>query len=134
MFAVSEQSSSVPTPDSQSEGLSESDGSSSKISLERYEEEWTSLTSQFDLDRFKKMSMDGELRASRFRSVYWRIFLKILSKDPRKWATEITDHRKLYDGLMVELDASPWSSTSTCVSDNPLSQEHGVSIYVLFTC
>lgn len=109
------------------DGLSKDDKASAQISLDRYEEEWATVLNCFLTNPLIKLSMDGNLRASRFRSIYWRVFLKILGKDVGKWAREVTDHRDFYERLIQDLETKPWSSENLCESDNPLSQEHGVS-------
>jgi len=120
-------STTLPSPES----TSESDGFSAQQSLNRYGEDWTLVTKCLDFAYMTRMSVEGDLRASKFRSIFWRIFLKILGKDPKNWVLEIRNHRSQYESLISELEGAPWSSSNRLV-DNPLSQEQEVSSRILY--
>ncbi|KAF4516977.1 hypothetical protein B566_EDAN005579 [Ephemera danica] len=81
--------------------------------VHKYEEEWQQLCRDArdadDLGELRRRALLGSLRASRFRSVSWRLLLRLLPPDPEAWATVLHDQREHYARLSEELNVTPAS-------------------------
>ncbi|XP_075230835.1 TBC1 domain family member 5 [Lycorma delicatula] len=94
-------------------------------SIQRYEEEWSQLCG--DLDEIRHRALQGDFRASRFRSICWRLLLGLFTPGkPKLWVEEANKARKHYRLLKETLNCHPWNESPQKVrNDNPLSQEAG---------
>ena len=65
--------------------------------------------------------MLGNLRASRFRSVCWRVLLGVFPQDTSRWVSQLRGQRQHYAKILKELSLDPWQRSQP--GDNPLSQD-----------
>jgi hypothetical protein len=90
-------------------------------------EEWHQLCrdarDRDDLGELRRRALLGSLRASRFRSVSWRLLLRLLPPDPEAWVTVLHDQREHYMRLSTTHHVSP----ALTADDNPLSQDTQVN-------
>jgi len=92
-------------------------------------EEWKSLFSIITIGELQNIAVSGKLRTSRFRSVCWRLLLKILPSDSAEWLTFIVRHRLKYEQIKLTHYNDPHSQDSR--PDDPLSQDDDVSICLI---
>lgn len=105
------------------------DFSEKSTSIQKYEEEWAALYYRQDpeMKELCNRAVSGNLRASRFRSVCWRVLLGVFphAKDGepagKGWLPELQQCRKHYALLYQKLLADPWHG-SLISGDDPLSQ------------
>ncbi|XP_050433362.1 TBC1 domain family member 5 [Adelges cooleyi] len=90
------------------------------IAVKLYEQEWNSLFNTASMDELRNIAIQGDLRASRFRSVCWRILLDILPLDSTKWISVIEKHRSRYEHIKQKHYNDPHSQDTE--PDDPLSQ------------
>ncbi|RZF47946.1 hypothetical protein LSTR_LSTR008750 [Laodelphax striatellus] len=94
----------------------------------KYKNEWEELIC--GVDSLRQQAIQGNFRASRFRSVLWRILLGLFTPEkPEVWVEEASVARKHYRELRRRVNQYPWSKTLKSPvlqpNDNPLSQEDG---------
>lgn len=83
------------------------------------------------LTELRQRAIQGELRASRVRSICWRVLLGVLSAgESEAWLQETRDSRKCYCELRHKLQVNP-RQDKVLVDDNPLSQQAEVSFKYL---
>jgi len=75
-------------------------------------------------------AINGELRASKFRSICWALLLDILPPDSSKWLKIITHYRNVYEVIKSKHDNDPHKEDSG--PDNPLSQEDDVGFFCVY--
>uniref|UniRef100_A0A1I8G8Z1 Rab-GAP TBC domain-containing protein n=1 Tax=Macrostomum lignano TaxID=282301 RepID=A0A1I8G8Z1_9PLAT len=87
----------------------------------------------------KELCCSGELRNCRFRSVVWRLALRVLSSDAAKWKEETQAWRSRYSELkqqhcidISKLSRSPDSQATDLRVHNPLSQDSRSPWYRFF--
>ncbi|XP_073984520.1 TBC1 domain family member 5 isoform X4 [Rhodnius prolixus] len=107
--------------------------STSSLGL-KYEEEWDKLCKEnLELTVLRKRALEGELRASRFRSVIWRLLLGALTPGSSNiWSSEAEISRKHYSTLKKSLCITPCKQKEPNY-DNPLSQ-HDKSTWHQYFC
>lgn len=61
-------------------------------------QEWLQLLKTLDdkPESVRDLALEGELKISKFRSVYWALLLRVLSEDHRNWCLEREKQRKWY--------------------------------------
>ncbi|XP_053946463.1 TBC1 domain family member 5 [Anastrepha ludens] len=91
-------------------------------SAERYREEWENLLKFLDDDPeyIREQAFEGDLKVSKFRSIYWSLLLRVLNTDYRSWKEQREKQRKRYDKLNDEFIKDPHDIDMP--DDNPLSQ------------
>ncbi|XP_067617440.1 TBC1 domain family member 5 [Eurosta solidaginis] len=91
-------------------------------SAERYREEWQSLLKYLDEDpeHIREQAFQGDLKVSKFRSIYWSLLLRVLNTDYRSWKEQREKQRKRYEKLKDEFIKDPHDIQIP--DDNPLSQ------------
>ncbi|KAJ9596717.1 hypothetical protein L9F63_012259 [Diploptera punctata] len=109
------------------------DSSEKSASIQKYEEEWAQLYRRDDpeLGELRRRAVLGNLRASRFRSVCWRVLLGVFPQDTSVWLMQLRAQRCHYAKILKELSLDPWQRGQP--GDNPLSQE-AESIWHQFFC
>ncbi|XP_050539099.1 TBC1 domain family member 5 isoform X2 [Daktulosphaira vitifoliae] len=90
------------------------------VAVKLYEQEWYSLFNITSINDLRNVAIQGDLRASRFRSVYWRIMLDIMPLDSSKWLSVINEYRTIYKQKKVKHYNDPHLQGSE--PDDPLSQ------------
>lgn len=68
----------------------------------QYRKEWTYLSNITDIDDLRNSAVDGKLRTSRFRSIYWRILLDIMEPYSSQWLSCIEYHRNIFQDTSLE--------------------------------
>lgn len=93
-----------------------------------FREEWSQLYRRDDseLGELRRRAIQGNLRASRFRSVCWRSLLAVLSPDTSHWFNQLQQQRQHYAQILRKLSLDPWDRSEP--EDNPLSQHPEVSL------
>ncbi|XP_036323518.1 TBC1 domain family member 5 isoform X1 [Rhagoletis pomonella] len=91
-------------------------------SAERYSEEWENLLKYLDNDPeyIREQAFEGDLKVSKFRSIYWSLLLRVLNPDYRNWKEQRGKQRKRYEKLKDEFIKDPHDIAVP--DDNPLSQ------------
>ncbi|XP_011181005.2 TBC1 domain family member 5 isoform X1 [Zeugodacus cucurbitae] len=91
-------------------------------SAERYRDEWENLLKILDEDPeyIREQAFEGDLKVSKFRSIYWSLLLRVLNPDYRSWKDQREKQRKRYEKLKDEFIKDPHDNTVP--DDNPLSQ------------
>ncbi|XP_011205299.1 TBC1 domain family member 5 [Bactrocera dorsalis] len=91
-------------------------------SAERYREEWDNLLKILDEDPeyIREQALEGDLKVSKFRSIYWSLLLRVLNPNYRSWKEQREMQRKRYEKLKDEFIKDPHDNTVP--DDNPLSQ------------
>ncbi|XP_050321967.1 TBC1 domain family member 5 [Bactrocera neohumeralis] len=91
-------------------------------SAERYREEWDNLLKILDEDPeyIREQALEGDLKVSKFRSIYWSLLLRVLNPNYRSWKEQREMQRKRYEKLKDEFIKDPHDNTLP--DDNPLSQ------------
>ncbi|KAF6206537.1 hypothetical protein GE061_017771 [Apolygus lucorum] len=99
----------------------------------KYEEEWLALSKvDIEMTGLKEKIMEGELRASRFRSVIWRLLLGALTPGyPDLWSEETKASREHYKQLKESIAVKP-CLISEPERDNPLSTNEKSSWHQFF--
>lgn len=92
--------------------------------------EWKYLFKFTNIDVLRDIAIKGELRASRFRSVCWRLFLELLPSESTEWLTVIDKYRFVYQQIKLNHYNDPHSQDSG--PDNPLSQDDDVCVSLDF--
>ncbi|XP_034664439.1 TBC1 domain family member 5 [Drosophila subobscura] len=95
---------------------------STMTSVERYRLEWTQLLSNLDEDpeTLRLAAFNGDLKMSKFRSVYWALLLRVLNAEHRSWHTQRQQQRSRYDKFRVDYVRNPHELVVP--DDDPLSQ------------
>ncbi|XP_037945832.1 TBC1 domain family member 5 homolog A-like [Teleopsis dalmanni] len=91
-------------------------------SVERYRQEWCQLLNYLDEnpETVKEHAFKGDLKISKFRSVYWALLLRVLNTDHRSWQQQREQQRKRYAQLEKEFVKNPHDMNLS--NDDPLSQ------------
>ncbi|KAF7231904.1 hypothetical protein EG68_08465 [Paragonimus skrjabini miyazakii] len=94
-----------------------------------YEKEWARLVGPNDNDSFhtgfistselQNRAFTGTLRASPFRSIYWRIYLGLLPLEIRQWDTSLERYRKRFNEIDTHVNRNPRFKND---GDHPLSE------------
>ncbi|XP_063607723.1 TBC1 domain family member 5-like isoform X4 [Penaeus indicus] len=89
-----------------------------------YAAEWAQICKCAGTDVMQTLGQSGEMRASRFRSVCWRIYLGVLPGDHTQWLKVIRDERERYEDIRHRLMITPGLGDETLdpLVNNPLSQ------------
>ncbi|XP_070495860.1 TBC1 domain family member 5 [Chironomus tepperi] len=94
--------------------------------VKNYETEWRDLcmmiATEPDLKKLRTISISGDLKVSKFRSVIWNVLLGGLSNDPQNWIEERKEQRNKYRDLKKKFILDPASLRVVEEKDNPLSQ------------
>jgi TBC1 domain family member 5 len=80
------------------------------------------LASEQGLNKLKEMSISGELKVSKFRSVCWHILLGGLSNSPETWVSQRNQTREEYQEIKLKHILNPHALHVAEEKDNPLSQ------------
>ncbi|KNC30655.1 hypothetical protein FF38_11718 [Lucilia cuprina] len=95
-------------------------------SVERYRQEWLQLLKTLDdkPEAIRDLAFEGQLKISKFRSVYWSLLLRVLNEDHRTWCLQREQQRKCYEKLKQEFAKNPHQLDGNLSNenDNPLSQ------------
>lgn len=83
-----------------------------------------SLVDNNKLHLLKRIAIEGDLKASKFRSLYWAIFLDVLPGDSQKWKEQRTEQRFAYESLKQRYALNPHLDNGC--PDDPLSQDSKV--------
>ncbi|XP_063704546.1 TBC1 domain family member 5 [Culicoides brevitarsis] len=95
-----------------------------RTSLQQYESEFTNICSLVDnkkLHVLRRVSVEGNLKSSKFRSIYWAIFLDVLRDTSDTWKEQKAEQRFAYESLKQRFSLNPHINTAT--KDDPLSQD-----------
>ncbi|XP_052891083.1 TBC1 domain family member 5 [Anopheles moucheti] len=91
----------------------------------KYELEWQNImmiANETNLPHLRQLAVQGDLRASPFRSVCWAVFLRVLeTPGSPSWPQQRSDARAHYRRLKDQFVLNPHQQT-TDVRDDPLSQ------------
>ncbi|KAM7360243.1 TBC1 domain family member 5 [Cochliomyia hominivorax] len=95
-------------------------------SVERYRQEWQQLLITLDNkpESIRDLAFEGNLKISKFRSVYWSLLLRVLNEDHRNWCLQRQQQRKRYNKLKQEFAKNPHELDDSLKNENddPLSQ------------
>ncbi|KAI8123268.1 TBC1 domain family member 5 [Lucilia cuprina] len=103
-------------------------------SVERYRQEWLQLLKTLDdkPEAIRDLAFEGQLKISKFRSVYWSLLLRVLNEDHRTWCLQREQQRSSfgksfncsYEKLKQEFAKNPHQLDGNLSNenDNPLSQ------------
>ncbi|XP_037030686.1 TBC1 domain family member 5 [Bradysia coprophila] len=94
-------------------------------SVQKYVREWTELSSiceDHTLKRLREVSIDGQLKVSKFRSVCWALLLDVLSGNYKSWVIQRRMDRAKYKKLKETHSLNPHQALSNNIQDDPLSQ------------
>lgn len=72
------------------------------------------------LTKMKHISLSGDLKVSKFRSVYWNVLLGVLKDTPDTWLEQRRQQRLYFKDLKTRYNFNPESVNLD--QDNPLSQ------------
>lgn len=72
------------------------------------------------LTKMKHISLSGDLKVSKFRSVYWNVLLGVLKSTPDTWLEQRRKQRQYFKELKLKYNFNPKSLDLD--QDNPLSQ------------
>ncbi|KAK3865498.1 hypothetical protein Pcinc_028894 [Petrolisthes cinctipes] len=86
--------------------------------------EWAEICKCAGTEMMQNLGRTGEMRASRFRSVCWFIYLKILPPDHTQWLKMLREERERYETVRLELMVTPGHDDEALdpLLNNPLSQ------------
>lgn len=86
--------------------------------------EWAEICKCAGTEAIQNLGRDGELRASRFRSVCWLNYLRILPDDHTQWLKVIRNEREKYEKIRLQLIVTPGLGDESLdpLLNNPLSQ------------
>lgn len=86
--------------------------------------EWAEICKCAGTEAIQNLGRAGEMRASRFRSVCWMIYLQILPDDHTQWLKVIRQEREKYDTVRLQLMVTPGLGDESLdpLLNNPLSQ------------
>lgn len=88
--------------------------------------EWAEVCRCAGTPVIQTLGRSGEMRASRFRSVCWMIYLQILPKNHSEWLKVIREERENYETIRLQLMVTPGSHSDEALDpllNNPLSQD-----------
>ncbi|XP_075154829.1 TBC1 domain family member 5 isoform X1 [Haematobia irritans] len=90
---------------------------------ERYRYEWRNLLTLLDNkpEHIRQLALEGGLKNSKFRSIYWSLLLRVLNEDHVSWPEQRKLQRERYEILRQEFAKNP-RQTDQHDQDNPLSQ------------
>ncbi|XP_022221878.2 TBC1 domain family member 5 [Drosophila obscura] len=99
------------------------DAASTMTSVERYRLEWTQLLANLDQspETLRLAAFNGDLKMSKFRSVYWALLLRVLNAEHRNWHTQRQQQRSRYEKFRVDYVRNP-HELAVPDDDDPLSQ------------
>lgn len=80
------------------------------------------LASEPDLHKLKELSVSGELKTSKFRSVCWNVLLGALNNSPETWTEQRNQQRTRYREIKQKHILNPHLLQVAEEKDNPLSQ------------
>ncbi|XP_055851697.1 TBC1 domain family member 5 isoform X2 [Episyrphus balteatus] len=90
-------------------------------SMDRYRNEWTQITASLEnFDAIRDLAFNGDLKVSKFRSIYWALLLRVLNADHTTWKQQRLQQRNRYEKLKHEFVKNPHNEKAT--NDDPLSQ------------
>ncbi|XP_030370156.1 TBC1 domain family member 5 [Scaptodrosophila lebanonensis] len=91
-------------------------------SVERYRQEWTQLLANLESnpELLRHAAFNGELKMSKFRSIYWALLLRVLNADHRTWEIQREQQRSRYEKFRVDYVRNPHELVVP--DDDPLSQ------------
>lgn len=90
-------------------------------SMDRYRNEWKQITASLEnFDAIRDLAFNGDLKVSKFRSIYWTLLLRVLNSDHTTWKEQRLQQRNRYEKLKHEFVKNP--HTEICTNDDPLSQ------------
>ncbi|XP_055956766.1 TBC1 domain family member 5 isoform X2 [Patella vulgata] len=101
--------------------------SSSASHAHSYSSEWERLfMRQNYFKKLQEQGMDGNLRSSRFRSVCWKLYLKVLPEEKENWSEHSLLWRNKYEDLKNKLIVNPRKEVEgiDLSLNNPLSQNN----------
>ena len=82
-----------------------------------------------DLAMLHKRAQNVDIRHSKIRSVYWKVFLSVIGNDSSFWSSTLKTKRSEYDKLKDEYINNPYKedeeSSDNLVMDNPLLSSSG---------
>lgn len=90
-------------------------------SMDRYRNEWNLITASLEnFDAIRDLAFNGDLKISKFRSIYWALLLRVLNADHTTWKQQRLQQRNRYEKLKHEFVKNPHNEKSS--NDDPLSQ------------
>ncbi|XP_055904535.1 TBC1 domain family member 5 homolog A isoform X2 [Eupeodes corollae] len=90
-------------------------------SMDRYRNEWTQIIASLEnFDAIRDLAFNGDLKVSKFRSIYWALLLRVLNADHTTWKEQRVQQRNRYEKLKQEFVKNP--HTAKFNNDDPLSQ------------
>lgn len=87
--------------------------------------DYTTICTLFDnkkLDVLRRVAVEGNLKASNFRSVYWALFLEVFTEKSPEWKHQRCEQRFAYESLKQKYSMNPHLCERHLNDDNPLSQ------------
>ncbi|XP_059478936.1 TBC1 domain family member 5 [Neocloeon triangulifer] len=99
----------------------------------KYEKEWLMLRKdacEDELGELRRRALIGNLRSSRFRSVSWRLMLRLLPPCPEAWSSVLLAQREHYGRLSEVHHVTPINPLTG--EDNPLSQDDSSTWHKFF--
>lgn len=94
------------------------------ISADCFRSEFTNICSLVDnkkLHVLKRVAVEGNLKSSKFRSIYWAIFLGVLKDKTETWKEQKAEQRFAYESLKQRFSLNPHINRE--IKDDPLSQD-----------
>uniref|UniRef100_A0A0P4WL95 Rab-GAP TBC domain-containing protein n=1 Tax=Scylla olivacea TaxID=85551 RepID=A0A0P4WL95_SCYOL len=91
-----------------------------------YSAEWAEVCRCVGTPVIQNLGRSGEMRASRFRSVCWMVYLQILPDNHTNWLKVIREERENYETIRLRLMGTPGSHSDEALDpllNNPLSQD-----------
>ncbi|KFD54117.1 hypothetical protein M513_04894 [Trichuris suis] len=92
-----------------------------------YCSQWSKLLSQLRLPNsvslLQEDAYNGVIQSTKFRSIYWRLFLLCLPLQVEQWAKALAASRQYYCRLLDYISQDPRSNSASFHSDHPLSLE-----------
>lgn len=89
-----------------------------------FRSEFTNICSLVDNKKMhvlRRVAVEGNLKSSKFRSIYWGIFLGVLREKTETWKEQKTEQRFTYESLKQRFSLNPHINRET--KDDPLSQD-----------
>lgn len=71
----------------------------------------------------RQVAVEGNLKASNFRSIHWALFLEVFKQKSAHWKEERAEQRSAYEKMKQKFLSNPRSCDM--LNDNPLSQNEG---------
>lgn len=78
----------------------------------------------------RRVAVEGNLKSSKFRSIYWGIFLEVLCGHTETWKEQKAEQRFAYESLKQRFSLNPHINTQT--NDDPLSQDKVIQDFRFF--